>query len=141
MGVASLSSGVLGGTGAANISASTLLNVPFGSEMIAQFHDLHQRRYGFANETRALEVVNVRVRMVSAAEAFTPLTQPLHEGDGSHALIGARDVYFDGSFQETRLYDRELLRPGDTFAGPEWLRASCARAYAVGSIVPIVRCS
>ena len=55
--------------------------------MAAQFHDLHQRRYGFANETRALEVVNVRVRMVSAAEAFTPAVQPLHEGDGSHALI------------------------------------------------------
>jgi N-methylhydantoinase A len=94
------------------------LNVPFGSEMAAQFHDLHQRRYGFANETRALEVVNVRVRMVSAAEAFTPVVQPLHEGDGSHALIGMRQVYFDGSFQDTRLYDRELLRPGDTFAGP-----------------------
>jgi N-methylhydantoinase A len=94
------------------------LNVPFGSEMAAQFHDLHQRRYGFANETRALEVVNVRVRMVSAAEAFTPVVQPLHEGDGSHALIGMRQVYFDGSFQGTRLYDRELLRPGDTFAGP-----------------------
>jgi N-methylhydantoinase A len=94
------------------------LNVPYGPEMAAQFHDLHQRRYGFANETRALEVVNVRVRMVSAAEAFTPVAEPLHEGDGLHALIGTRHVYFDGSFQETRIYDRELLRPGDTFAGP-----------------------
>ena len=26
------------------------LNVPFGPEMAAQFHDLHQRRYGFASE-------------------------------------------------------------------------------------------
>jgi N-methylhydantoinase A len=94
------------------------LNVPYGPKMAAQFHDLHQRRYGFANETRALEVVNVRVRMVSAAEAFTPVVEPLHEGDGVHALIGTRHVYFDGSFQETRIYDRELLRPGDTFAGP-----------------------
>src|SRR5271155_2303185 len=53
------------------------LNVPFGSEMAAQFHDLHQRRYGFANETRTLEVVNLRVRMVSAAAPFTPVAQPL----------------------------------------------------------------
>jgi N-methylhydantoinase A len=107
------------------------LNVPFGSEMAAQFHDLHQRRYGFANETRALEVVNVRVRMVSAAEAFTPVVQPLHEGDGSHALIDTRQVYFDGSFQETGVYDRELLRPGDTFAGP-----AIVSEYSSATVLP-----
>ena len=94
------------------------LNVPYGPEMAAQFHDLHQLRYGFANEMRALEVVNVRVRMVSAAEAFDPVAQPLQEGDGSHALTGTRPVYFEGCFQETRVYDRELLRPGDSLAGP-----------------------
>jgi len=108
------------------------LNVPFGSEMAAQFHDLHQRRYGFANEARALEVVNVRVRMVSAAEAFTPVAQPLHEGDGSHALIDTRQVYFDGSFQETRVYDRDLLRPGDTFAGP-----AIVSEYSSATVLPV----
>ena len=107
------------------------LNVPFGPDMAAQFHDLHQRRYGFANGTRALEVVNVRVRMVSAAEAFTPVVQPLNEGDGSHALIGARDVYFDGSFHETRIYNRDLLRPGDTFAGP-----AIVSEYSSATILP-----
>jgi N-methylhydantoinase A len=107
------------------------LNVPFGAEMAAQFHDLHQRRYGFANETRALEVVNVRVRMVSAAEAFTPAVQPLHEGDGSHALIDTRQVYFDGRFQETRDYDRDLLRPGNTFAGP-----AIVSEYSSATVLP-----
>jgi N-methylhydantoinase A len=107
------------------------LNVLFGPELAAQFHDLHQRRYGFANEARALEVVNVRVRTVSAAEAFTPVVQPLNEGDGSHALIGARDVYFDGSFHETRIYNRDLLRPGDTFAGP-----AIVSEYSSATILP-----
>ncbi len=107
------------------------LNVPFGPEMAAQFHDLHQRRYGFADEMRALEVVNVRVRMVSAAEAFEPVVQPLQEGDGSDALIEMRPVYFDGRFQETRVYDRELLRPGDTFAGP-----AIVSEYSSATILP-----
>jgi N-methylhydantoinase A len=107
------------------------LNVPFGSEMAAQFHDLHQRRYGFANEMRALEVVNVRVRMVSAAEAFEPIAQPLREGDGSRALIGTRPVYFDGGFRQTRIYDRELLRPGDTFAGP-----AIVSEYSSATVLP-----
>jgi N-methylhydantoinase A len=108
------------------------LNVLFGPEMAAQFHDLHQRRYGFANEARALEVVNVRVRMVSPAEAFEPLAQPLREGDGSHALVGTRLVYFDGKFEETRIYDRELLRPGDTFAGP-----AIVSEYSSATVLPM----
>ncbi len=108
------------------------LNVPFGPEMVAQFHDLHQRRYGFASETRALEVVNVRVRMVSAAEAFEPVAEPLVEGDGSQALVGMRPVYFDGRFHETRLYDRDLLRPGDTFAGP-----AIVSEYSSATVLPM----
>jgi N-methylhydantoinase A len=107
------------------------LNVPYSPEMAAQFHDLHQRRYGFANEMRALEVVNIRVRMVSAAEAFEPVAQPLREGDGSHALIGTRPVYFEGRFQETRAYGRELLRPGDTFAGP-----AIVSEYSSATVLP-----
>ncbi len=108
------------------------LNVPFGPEMAAQFHDLHQRRYGFASQTRALEVVNVRVRMVSAAEAFEPVVQELVEGDGSQALVGTRPVYFDGRFHETRLYDRDLLQPGDIFAGP-----AIVSEYSSATVLPL----
>ena len=108
------------------------LNVPFGPDMAAQFHDLHQRRYGFANEARPLEVVNVRVRMVSPAEPFNPEAQPLREGDGSHALVGTRPVYFDGKFEETRLYDRDLLHPGDTFAGP-----AIVSEYSSATVLPM----
>lgn len=108
------------------------LNVPHGPEMAAQFHDLHQRRYGFANELKAVEVVNVRVRMVSAAEPFEPVMQHLQEGDGSHALIGTRRVYFDNSFHEARIYDRELLRPGDTFAGP-----AIVSEYSSATVLPL----
>jgi N-methylhydantoinase A len=108
------------------------LNVPSGPEMAGQFHDLHKRRYGFANELKAVEVVNVRVRMVSAAEPFEPVVQPLQEGDGSHALIGTRRVYFDNSFHETRIYDRELLRPGDTFAGP-----AVVSEYSSATVLPL----
>jgi N-methylhydantoinase A len=107
------------------------LNVPFGPEMASQFHELHQRRYGFANEAGTLEVVNVRVRMVSAAEPFEAKMQILHEGDGSDALIGKRPVYFDDSFHETRIYDRDLLRPGDTFAGP-----AIVSEYSSATVLP-----
>jgi N-methylhydantoinase A len=107
------------------------LNVPFGPEMAAQFHSLHQRRYGFANESRPLEVVNVRVRMVAPAEAFSQQRLPLREGDGRQAIAGMRPVYFDGHFQETHVYDRQLLLPGDTFAGP-----AIISEYSSATILP-----
>jgi N-methylhydantoinase A len=94
------------------------LNVPFGPEMAAQFHLLHQRRYGFANEARPIQIVTVRVRMVAAAEAFEQERQPLREGDGIQSMIGERSVYFEERFRQTRIYNRDLLLPGDTFAGP-----------------------
>lgn len=107
------------------------LNVPFGPEMAAQFHALHQRRYGFQSDSRPIEVVNLRVRMVAPAEKFEQARQPLIDGDGAQALVGNRRVYFDGEFHETRIYDRDLLRPGDGFQGP-----AIVTEYSSATILP-----
>jgi N-methylhydantoinase A len=94
------------------------LNVAFGPGMADAFHGLHQRRYGFASETRPMEIVNVRVRLVAAAEPFEPLREEPRAGDGGAALSGMRLVHFDGRPQETRIYERDLLHAGDRIAGP-----------------------
>jgi N-methylhydantoinase A len=107
------------------------LNVPFGPDMGAQFHSLHQRQYGFANESRLLEIVNVRVRMVCPGEPFEQEIEPLQEGSGEQAIVGTREVYFDGAFQTTLVYNRELLRCGDTFAGP-----AIISEYSSATILP-----
>ena len=107
------------------------LNVPFGPDMAAQFHALHQRRYGFVSESRPLEVVNLRVRLVAPAEEFEQARHPLHEGNGANALVGSRRVYFDGEFQQTCIYDRNLLQAGDTFAGP-----AIVTEYSSAAILP-----
>jgi N-methylhydantoinase A len=107
------------------------LNLPFGPAMADDFHALHQRRYGFSNPSRPLEIVNVRVRLIAAAEPFLPPQQPLIPGDGASALIGTRPVYFDGAFHETRLYDRDLLHAGDTISGP-----AIISEYSSATILP-----
>jgi N-methylhydantoinase A len=107
------------------------LNVPFGPDMGTQFHSLHQRQYGFANESRLLEIVNVRVRMVCPGEPFEQEIEPLQEGSGEQAIVGTREVYFDGAFQTTLVYNRELLRCGDTFAGP-----AIISEYSSATILP-----
>jgi N-methylhydantoinase A len=107
------------------------LNVPHGQEMAEEFHRLHARRYGFASDRRPVEIVNVRVRMVAPAPAFEQMREPLHEGDGGDAMVGTRQVYFDGEWVQTRLYDRERLRPGDAFAGP-----AIVTEYSSATVVP-----
>lgn len=107
------------------------LNVPYADDMAGQFHALHQRRYGFMSETRPLEVVNVRVRMVAPAEKFEQRRQPIKEGGGKQALVGSRRVYFEGDFRDTRIYDRGRLQCGDTFAGP-----AIVTEYSSATILP-----
>lgn len=107
------------------------LNIPSGPGMCEDFHAMHRRRYGFSNAGRAIEVVNVRVRLVAAAEAFEPTRQDVIEGDASAALVGSRMVYFDGCPQETRLYDRDLLHAGDRIAGP-----AVISEYSSATILP-----
>jgi N-methylhydantoinase A len=107
------------------------LNVPFGGDMLVTFHDLHRQRYGFANESREVEIVNVRVRMVAKTEAFDPLRQKLREGDGQQALIATRVAYFDGEQRTTRVYDRGALRPGDSLTGP-----AIITEYSSATILP-----
>ncbi len=94
------------------------LNIPFSPTMRADFHAVHHRRYGFSNESRPVEVVNVRVRMTAPAPPFEQIPELLREGDGRQALLSIRPVYFDGAFVKTRIYMRDSLTPGDTFAGP-----------------------
>ncbi len=98
------------------------LNVPYGAGMLPAFHQMHRRLYGFADEERPVEIVNVRVRLVSPAESVHVDEQPCTPGDGAHAIAGRRTVLFEGVPHGAGLYERELLHPGDAFPGPALVR-------------------
>lgn len=89
---------------------------PFRS--VEAFHALHRRRYGFAQESRPVEIVNVRLRRIAAGESYTPEQRALVSGDGRAALAATREIYFDGEFRASRVYRREALVPGDAIEGP-----------------------
>src|SRR5208337_1988492 len=63
------------------------LNVVFDSHQptkaLAAFHELHRQRYGFADEARPVEIVNLRLRMTAAGEPYEPLKRELVPGDGA----------------------------------------------------------
>ena len=98
------------------------LNVAFDPQTpgrsIEAFHELHRQRYGFADVARSVEIVNVRLRMAAASEAYEPERRVLVTGDGSGACYAERDVYFDRRPRATRFYRRDELARGDAIAGP-----------------------
>jgi N-methylhydantoinase A len=107
------------------------INVPSGADMTEHFHAIHNRRYGFSAPGRAIEVVNLRVRMVAKAPPFKQTACEVHAGNGVQAIHGMRPVWFDGERKQTRIYRREELRPGDTFVGP-----AIVTEYTSATVVP-----
>jgi N-methylhydantoinase A len=85
---------------------------------VKAFHELHRQRYGFADESRPVEIVNLRLRMIAASEPYEPERRALVVGDESAAYTAERKIWFEGGWRPTRIYKRELLRPGDAIAGP-----------------------
>ena len=101
------------------------LNIPYKleagqqlSEVMDAFHQLHQQRYGFSDLQKPVEIVNLRLRMIAPGEAYQPQETDLIRGDGSQACYAERSIFFDGRFQQSKLYNRESLAPGDVIHGP-----------------------
>lgn len=107
------------------------LNVPYDSDMLGSFHRAHQRRYGYADEHRIVEVVNIRVRITAKAERVDMPEAVSRVGDGQQAVLKTRRVLFDQRWFETRVYDRGLFVPGDAFEGP-----AVIAEYSATTVIP-----
>ncbi len=94
------------------------LNVPEGENLLENFHGAHRKRYGYADTAKAVEVVNVRVRLTAKTAQVDLPRRPQRAGDGSQAVLKTRAIHFAGKWMESNVYRRELLVPGDSFAGP-----------------------
>jgi len=98
------------------------LNVPYirehPSRSIEAFHALHRQRYGFADASKPMEIVNLRLRMVAAGEKYVPSYNAPVPGDGRAACVATREIYFGDHFVPTKIYRRDGLRPADAIDGP-----------------------
>ncbi len=90
-----------------------------GTTMLAErFNQLHEQFYGFRMEGSACEIVNLRaIGYGKVPEPHLPEGEP-GEGDASQAVVDEHEVYFQGEWLPTRIYDRVKLRPGDRVEGP-----------------------
>ncbi len=82
------------------------------------FHKLHEQLYGYREDVNKVEVVNLRVDAVG--RTWTPqIKESIYGGeDTSHAAKSSRPVFFGGGYQETPVYNGELIQYGNVMLGP-----------------------
>ncbi len=117
------------------------LTVPWDARDPARtFHAAHEQRYGYANPSRPVEIVQVRVRAVSAVEAPALRAEPARAGGSPER----RRVFVEGRWLEIPALAREeagrrwadgpalILDPGATvLVPPGW----AFRRDSAGAIV------
>ena len=106
------------------------LQVPVTAQIIAQadreairhgYNEMHKLRYGQSAEAEPVEIVNIRV--VARGRRERPKFPPIDAGEATNknaALVGERDIYWEdaGKPVKTKIYNRDLLTPDITIAGP-----------------------
>ncbi len=95
------------------------------SEATQRFEAEHHRIYGFSLPGKAVEIVNLRLRLILPMK---PIQQSKRSGktrDAKKALKGKRLATTDylAGEREVAVYDRALLAPGNVIAGPAIIEA------------------
>jgi len=126
------------------------LNLPFTENLLADFHEEHRRRYGYAHPTREVELVTLRLRAVVKSpplEATAAHVRKMagvgtaHVGTGALARPGRAKlgspsmlkapVVIDGKKRATAIYSREALQPGKKYQGP-----AIITEYSATTVIP-----
>jgi N-methylhydantoinase A len=95
------------------------ITVPLTDDFTGSFEEEHERKYGYRNPGKALEVVTVRLRSRGRPEKPDfPESGSLTDAMPSDAVLGQTQTVFSGVATTTAVIDRERLLPGNTLRGP-----------------------
>ncbi|MFZ2173095.1 MAG: hydantoinase B/oxoprolinase family protein [Rhodococcus sp. (in: high G+C Gram-positive bacteria)] len=92
--------------------------------MVAQFEEIHLRTYSFLMErTLIVDAVAVEATGLTDQPDLSGVGAPTAAGTPTEPLATPKAIdtvrmYARGTWHETPLYERELMRPGDTVTGP-----------------------
>ncbi len=94
------------------------LSVTATADFVRSFHGAHEKRYGYADTKRPVEIVNVRARAIGLTPKPALPRLPSVGADASAAVMQQRDIFFSGRATKTKIYDRAKLHAGNRFRGP-----------------------
>jgi len=106
------------------------LNVPYSPRLRQAFHREHQRRYGYSQSEKDVEIVTLRLRATLPSEVRDP-RRPAGERLPARPPAEPARVYFDGGFVAAKAYRREALVPGQRYKGP-----AIVVEYSATSFIP-----
>ena len=92
------------------------LTIPIAGNVIDQFHKTHERRYGYSNPEKDVEVVNVRTTFLG--RTAKPEFSRAPKATGRPQPVEVRQVWLRGKFTRTPIYDRTALGRGHIIKGP-----------------------
>jgi N-methylhydantoinase A len=107
------------------------LTIPASGDFLRAFHEEHERRYGYGDPARAVEIVNVRVRFTGRTRPVPWPRQRPGNSNARGAIVRHRRVAFEGKFRDAPIYLREKLRAGNRVAGP-----AIIAEYSATTVVP-----
>ena len=108
------------------------LTLPEPGDFVRAFHREHEKRYGYSDVSRPIEVVNVRLRVIGVTKPVAWPRQKLGGTDARGAVAMRRCAFFSGQSHDSPVYTREKLRPGNRLRGPAII---CE--YSATNVVPL----
>ena len=112
------------------------LNVPATGDVTAQFHEEHQRRYGYHHQEREIELVTLRLR----ARLRTPQQSQLETKVGRQTVrkpsppvapVERAPVFFNDKVVTTPVFERGDLVPRQSMRGP-----AVITEYSATTVIP-----
>jgi N-methylhydantoinase A len=105
------------------------LTLPLTRNFVAKFHKLHEKRYGYADPSRPVELVSVRASFIGRTPKLRLRKQKKVTAPARPLEIS--NAWFNGKALKTAIYDRESLRHGHVVRGP-----AIIGEYSATTLVP-----
>ena len=104
------------------------LNVSWNQNLPGLFAKEHKRRYGYADASREIEVVTLRLRALVPSK----LTPNLSRAERRQGAPRTARIWFDKGFVATQIHPRESLVPGRRHSGP-----AVITEYSATTVIPV----
>ena len=94
-----------------------VVDAGFVPALAEAFHAAHRRAFGYDyGGVQRIEIVNLCVSAFGMIER--PSLPEIARAEGPAEVAGEREVFFEGEWRRTKLFDRASLRAGHRIAGP-----------------------
>jgi N-methylhydantoinase A/oxoprolinase/acetone carboxylase beta subunit len=103
------------------------IEVPLSPKFQAEFHQAHQRTFGYAAPDSPIEVVNLRLRASAARPPIKP--KRIAKAGGKLVPDSAASVILGAARRRVPVYARDRIGAGARIAGPAIVVELSATAY------------